>query len=115
MTPIDERLIPYYIVGDDAFSLKTWLMKPFAHRNLTREQRVFNYRLSRARRIVENAFGIMANRFGALLNTFRQSARSVISMVKCCIILHNILRSRRPLAPGVVDEEHNNHEVRPGF
>lgn len=54
--------IPYYIVGDDAFPLKEWLMKPYPKRSLTREQRIFNYRLSRARLAVENAFGILAHR-----------------------------------------------------
>jgi hypothetical protein len=54
---------PYVIVGDDAFPLRHYLMKPYPHRNLTPTQRTFNYRLSRARRCVENAFGIMSNRF----------------------------------------------------
>lgn len=42
--PDDDRDIPYFIVGDDAFPLKTWLMKPFAIRNMTHEERIFNYR-----------------------------------------------------------------------
>ena len=60
--PGEDTPVPYFFVGDDAFALKEWMMKPFPFRGLTREQRIFNYRLSRARRVVENAFGILANR-----------------------------------------------------
>lgn len=52
-----------FLVGDDAFALKTHLLKPYGGTNLTKAQKIFNYRLSRARRIVENAFGILASRF----------------------------------------------------
>ena len=59
---------PFVVLADDAFPLKFNLMKPFPQRNLTREQRIFNYRLSRSRRCIENAFGIMSNRFRVMLN-----------------------------------------------
>jgi hypothetical protein len=63
--PLQGRVkhIPYMIVGDDAFPLKPYLMKPYPNRNLGITQRVFNYRLSRVRRIVENVFGILTSRF----------------------------------------------------
>ena len=70
--PGDERDMPYSIVADDAFVLRTWLMKPFSGRNQNDLQRVFNYRLSRARWVMENAFGTLANRFRYLLTTMVQ-------------------------------------------
>ena len=58
--------LPHCIVGDEAFPLRMDLMRPYpraARAALPQEQLVFNYRLSRARRIVENTFGILAQRF----------------------------------------------------
>ena len=62
-TPLagDDTAIPHFVIRDDAFPLREWMMKPFSLRNMTDEERIFNYRLSRTRRIVENAFGILAN------------------------------------------------------
>ena len=51
-------------VGDDAFPLRKNIMEPYSMtRPLTIKERIFNYRLSRVRRVSENAFGIMLSRF----------------------------------------------------
>ena len=111
----DDRDMPYFLIGDDAFSLRTWLMKPFSARGLPDEERIFNYRLSRARRVVENAYGIMANRFGCLLTTMSQNPETVTSIVLACCMLHNIMRLRHPgIYQGLADEEDDNHRVIPG-
>jgi hypothetical protein len=113
--PADDRPVPYFIIGDDAFALRTWLMKPFAKRNMNNEERIFNYRLSRARRIVENAFGILANRFGCLLTKMKQSPKTVTDIVLACCCLHNIMRLRYPAAQNcLLDVEDENHHVVPG-
>ena len=60
--PEDSPPAHYFFVGDDAFSLRHYMIKPYPSWGLTHDERIFNYRLSRARRTVENAFGILANR-----------------------------------------------------
>lgn len=64
--PLPQRNtpVPFVIVGDEAFPLKSYLIKPYPSRNLDHNRRIFNYRLSRGRGIVENVFGILTSRFG---------------------------------------------------
>ncbi|KAG0710409.1 putative nuclease HARBI1 [Chionoecetes opilio] len=107
--PGDTEDVPYFLVGDNAFALRTYMMKPYSNKEMTRKQRIFNYRLSRARRVVENAFGILANRFQVLLSTMLHEADTVRLLVKTCVILHNLMRSRYPVMQNrLVDVERPN-------
>ena len=97
------------IVADDAFPLKPYLMKPFSKRNLSLRERIFNYRLSRARRIVENAFGILVSKFRIFERSIAVSPERVTSIVKATTALHNWLRKTSAatyITPGLVDTEH---------
>ncbi|XP_063960239.1 putative nuclease HARBI1 [Lytechinus pictus] len=115
--PNDDEPIPFSIVADDAFPLRSWLMKPYPHRLLTDQERLFNYRLSRARRVVENAFGILAHRFRCLLRTLYLTPDRVQSVVLACCVLHNLLRIRFPkLHNNLVDfEDPATHNIIPGI
>ncbi|KAK5648279.1 hypothetical protein RI129_003171 [Pyrocoelia pectoralis] len=84
--------IPFVLVADAAFPLQSRIIKPYPFRNMTRQQRIFNYRLSRARRVVENAFGILANRFRVFLTTINLSPNKVQDITLACCVLHNFLR-----------------------
>ena len=95
--PKDYQDVPYFFIGDDAFALRETTMKPYSLRGLDNEERIFNYRISRDRRVVENAFGILANRFQVLLTTMQYHHSTVKVIVKACIVLHNLMRIRYPV------------------
>ena len=61
--PNSEITLRYVLVGDEAYPLTTYLMKPYSRRALDRSKATFNYRLSRARRVVECDFGICASKW----------------------------------------------------
>lgn len=84
----------YLFVADDAFAMSENLLKPYSQTNLTKEQRIFNYRLSRARRIVENAFGILNSRFGVFQRQrpIQVDTDKAKKIVLACYYLHNYLR-----------------------
>ena len=83
--------IHHHIVGDDAFPLRVDMMKPYSHRNIDRAKLIYNYRLSRARRLVENAFGILVNRFRVFLTTLTLGPDKVTDVLLAACCLHNYL------------------------
>ena len=83
--------IPAFLIGDSAYPLQTWLMKPFANTGiLTREQQHFNYRLSRARMVVENTFGRLKARWRRLQKRNDMSIEHIPCIISACCILHNV-------------------------
>ena len=106
--------IPYFLLGDEAFALDQNLMKPYPHRSANGDEKVFNYRLSRARRIIENAFGILCARFRVLLKILELDVINVIEVVRACIALHNFLLTKKDThyAPtGFMDTEDEDGQV----
>ena len=50
-----DNNIPVVVLGDSAYPLMKWILKPFPHGATTRDQQRFKYRLSQARMVTENA------------------------------------------------------------
>lgn len=85
-------IMPYMFVADEAFSMTCNITKPYPRRQLTREQRIFNYRLSRARRVVENAFGILTSKFRMYKSPIPLKTSTARVAVMATVCLHNFLR-----------------------
>ncbi|GBN34436.1 hypothetical protein AVEN_213974-1 [Araneus ventricosus] len=94
--PLTTTKAPYVIVADDAFPLSLNLMKPYPGRGLNDEERIFNYRLSRARRVSENVFGILAARFQIFKQRIPTSPINATKIVMACCALHNFFNFQKP-------------------
>lgn len=94
--PMRNKEIPYYFIGDEAFALSENIMKVYSghHRKGTKE-RIYNYRLCRARRVVENVFGIMSAVFRVLRKPMLLQPENATLVVNAIAHLHNFLRRNR--------------------
>ncbi|KAK7915401.1 hypothetical protein WMY93_011162 [Mugilogobius chulae] len=105
-----DQQAPYVFVGDDAYPLRSDLMKPYSHQQLDHNKRIFNYRLS----VVENAFGILASRWRVFRSTIALPPDKVTKITMAAVCLHNFLkdcRSEAYVPPGFVDSEDLEHRV----
>lgn len=102
-----EISLPYVFVGDEAFPLEHHLMRPFPKRALTNEKRIYNYRLSRARRQVECTFGITSSMWRILLKPIEVQPNFACDIVKAVCVLHNFIlnnEQHRLLSPERTEE-----------
>ncbi|XP_030612228.1 protein ANTAGONIST OF LIKE HETEROCHROMATIN PROTEIN 1 [Archocentrus centrarchus] len=92
---ISGRDIGHYLLGDPAYPLQAWLMKPFSDTGrLTTQQQIYNYSISGARSVVEMAFGRLKGRWRCLLKRSNCNLKLTKKMVLACCVLHNICEER---------------------
>ena len=133
-------LISLIMIGDDAFPLGEQMLKPYPRNSptLTTRQKVYNYRISRARRTVENSFGLLVkqnknlfkhsacymsliflqvSKFRILRGPIQLNSNNAVNAIKSCVVLHNFLikESRSSyIQGGDLSVEGSNHEIIPG-
>ncbi|GBP83962.1 hypothetical protein EVAR_62404_1 [Eumeta japonica] len=104
-----QQNVPFVFVANDAFPLQRHIMKPYPGTHAREfEKQIYNYRLSRARRIVENAFGILSAVFRVLRKPLLLQPDKASLIVMTCVYLHNYLMKRKASrklynSPGMMD------------
>lgn len=90
---IDGVNVPSFLIGDSAYPLQMWLMKPFSQSGvLTTEMKQYNYRLSRAHIVVENAYGRLKARWRRLMKRNDIHINHIPNVVAVACILHTSVK-----------------------
>jgi len=122
--PNTNKMFPHYFAADEAFPLKSYIMRPYPGKYLDIEKIIFNYRLSRARRTVENAFGILSSRWRILRHKIIADVETIEKITAATICLHNFLRiyenniptHERVYCPvSFIDTVHSDGNITPGL
>jgi len=107
--PNDEILpntnisVPYVILGDEAFPLKTYLMRPYPGKQLDDlSKQIYNYRVCRTRRVVENCFGILAQKFRIYNRRIQSKPENVDYIILATCVLHNYIKKYSNCANEVI-------------
>ncbi|XP_076672003.1 uncharacterized protein LOC143371063 [Andrena cerasifolii] len=92
--PMDKPLpgsnvtAPHVIVGDEAFRLTKRMLKPYPKNVAAQDlsKKIFNYGLCRARRMSENAFGILSQTFRIFFSTIAVLPETTDNIITatCC-------------------------------
>lgn len=110
---------PYAFAADEAFPLRECILRPYPGKNLNRTKKCFNYRLSRARKTIENTFGILSARWRILRQDIVATVETVEEIILATICLHNFLRIEETKIPdnmksycplGFIDTDDNNND-----
>jgi len=84
--------VPHFFAEDEGFALNRNILKTFGGSNLSAKKILYNYRLCRARRYVECAFGILSNKWRIFERPLNVSPDFAVGIVKACVVLYNFVR-----------------------
>lgn len=91
--PGTTNVVPYVILGDEAFPLKEFLMRPYPGKQLhDNSRKIYNYRHCRGRRVVENTFGILTQKFRIYNRRIQTKPENADNIILATCVLHNFIK-----------------------
>ena len=93
---LEVKLLPHVVIADEAFPLRTYWMRPYSRDKVQgdEDKKLFNYRLSRARNVSENAFVLLVRKFRNFERSLWMSHDHVDSVTLAACCLHSYLRNK---------------------
>jgi len=73
-----------HAIGDEAFAFSEHVLRPYLNRNVSIQQRIYNYTLTKARRMVECVFDILANKLRIFHRPLAITPQFCNNIVKIC-------------------------------
>lgn len=96
-----------FLLGDSAYPCLNWLICPFKDNgSLTLNKKIFNYRHSATRIVIENAFGLLKGRFRRLKYFENNDLKFIVKCIVAAAVLHNICLDNQD----ELDVDDNNDE-----
>lgn len=89
--PGTEIAAPFVMLGDEAYPLRKYLLRPYSKTNLNNDSELFNTMLSKSRKSIECAFGIITNKWRLLTKSIETDIYGAELFVKTICLLHNII------------------------
>lgn len=115
--PNSTVIAPHVFIADEAYPLTENIMRPFPKQSLGESQELFNIRLSRARKTIECAFGILFAKWRIFSGTIETHPDTVDVIIQAACILHNTIIDKEgycsdfPEGPSI--PEGNLHNLKP--
>ncbi|XP_028516196.1 protein ALP1-like [Exaiptasia diaphana] len=106
---VENRDIKPLLLGDSAYPLTTFILKPYPENTRDPKEVHFNKELSRARVSVECAFGMLKGRWRILQKRLDSNIAFVSKIITACCVLHNFCLDADDVWD--VDDDNQNHNA----